>query len=462
MPHERIAAILAAQYASRMSGKSRAKARRLRMLKTLERLLHDNRKAILVALETDLRKPPMEAYAADIAPVLVEIRIARRKLSQWMRPIRTPTSLLNWPAHSSHVPQPYGTALIIGPWNYPFGLVLSPLVSALAAGNSAIIKPSEYAPASSATLASLCQDAFDPADVACLTGGVETARQAIAAGPNIVFFTGGSNAGRAIMGQCADRLIPVVLELGGCNPCIVERDTRIDTAAARIAWGKFFNAGQTCLAPNTCYVHRAVKDELIGALSRTIRRFYGSDPHASPDFARIVNRHHCERLQGLLQQPHQLHVGGDTNVDECYIAPTVLESTQQNSPLVEEEIFGPILPIVAYEELETVLQTIRRRPPPLAVYAFAESEHIRRLISDKTVSGSLCINGTLHMAVSPRMPFGGVGKSGMGRYHGKAGFDAFSYRRAKLEKNPRWEVPLVYPPYRTPTRLAAQAIKRLV
>ncbi|MBD3242969.1 MAG: aldehyde dehydrogenase family protein, partial [Chitinivibrionales bacterium] len=292
-------------------------------------------------------------------------------------------------------------------------------------------------------------------------GGVDTVKAAIAAAPDIVFFTGGTHAGRAIMGQCAERLIPVVLELGGCNPCIVDRHTRITMAAVRIAWGKFFNAGQTCLAPNTCYVHREIMDDFVAALTRTVHSFYGSDPSSSPHYARIVNNHHCERLRALLRHPHRLLAGGGVDIDRRYVAPTVLEPQGIESPLNDEEIFGPILPIVPYDNIDTVLQNIRRRPAPLAVYLFSESQHVRDSVRERTTSGSLCINGTLHIAVSTRLPFGGVGASGMGRYHGKAGFDAFSYRRSELRKSGRWGIPVVYPPYRTPFRLAARLMGRL-
>ncbi len=442
-----------------MIGKSRARKERLRLLDSLEQMLERNRAAIVRALQDDLHKPPLEAYAADIAPVLAQIRYARRRLGRWRRRRAAGTPLLNRPARSGSVPQPYGTALIIGPWNYPFGLVLTPLVAAIAAGNSAILKPSEYAPGSSALLASLCKATFDPADIACVLGGADTVRQAIAAEPDIVFFTGGSATGKEIMRQCAEYLIPVVLELGGCNPCIVDRTTRTATAASRIAWGKFFNAGQTCLAPNTCYVHRAAKDELIAALKETIRRFYGNDPRTSPDYARIVNRRHCERLRALLQQPHHLFAGGEVDISQHYVAPTLVEPMQADSPFVAQEAFGPILPLVPFESIEEVINDIQRRPAPLAVYLFSESEHTRWLVRNRTVSGSVCVNGTLHLAVSTSLPFGGVGQSGIGRYHGKVGFDTFSYRRAELTKSDRWEIPAIYPPYHTPSWLATRALK---
>lgn len=425
-------------------------------------MLTQNRPAIYRALADDMRKPQPETEAGEIAPVIAEIDHALHHLRQWMNPVRVHSSLLSAPSKSRFRFSPHGTVLIIGPWNYPLGLVLTPLVSALAAGNCALLKPSEFTPAAAELLKVLCERYFDSSAVTCILGGPSTTRAAISKSPDLVFFTGGTSTGREIMKQCADKLIPSVLELGGCNPCIVDKSCHIPTAARRIAWGKFFNAGQTCLAPNMCYVHAEIADDFIGELRQTIREFYGDNPRQSPDFARIVNARHFSRLEALLGEAGTVYEGGSTAPEERYLSPTVVTPSSGESPLVSEEIFGPILPIVYYRELPQVINDINKRPPPLNVYLFTRDRNIRSKVQNHTRSGSFCCNGTMQVGISPRLPFGGIGASGTGRYHGKAGFVACSYIRSELFRSSCAGLSVIYPPYRTPRWLLAKLIHRLL
>ncbi len=433
---------------------------RLQALHRLSRFLRVERDALIRALSKDMSKPSIEAYTGEIAPVEAEIRTARRRIRKWMKPKTVATPLLNAPAGSRHYPCPYGTVFIIGPWNYPVGLVLQPLVAALAAGNCAMIKPSEQAPETASFLQRRLPEYLDPRHVSCVTGGATVVRKCIESGPDMVFFTGGSEVGRKVGEQCARNWIPSVQELGGCNPCIIDSSADLPETARRVAWGKFFDAGQTCVAPNHCFVHERVYDTVVQEIKRTVTRFYGPDPARSPDFGRICTEKQFDTLVDRLKsQSRKPTMGGEYNKEDRYVAPTLIQVSEYDNPLLTSEIFGPILPIVRYRSLGQVLSAIRRAPPPLAAYLFSRSETSIRAVRDATKSGSLCINGTMHLIQSTELPFGGIGKSGMGRYHGKAGFDAFSFRRSELHKHPRFGFPLLYPPYRAPTAVVRRALE---
>ncbi len=431
-------------------------------LNELRDLFRSGSARIIEAVREDMGRPATEAYVSEIAPVRAEIALALQCLDRWMRPVRVATPLLNMPATSFHVSRPYGVGLIIGPWNYPAGLILTPLVSALAAGNCAIVKPSEYAPASASALEELISRHFDPAHVRCVTGGKRESAGLIAAGPDFVFFTGGGSAGTSIGRACGERLIPMVLELGGCNPVIIDSLDNLRVAARRIAWGKFFNAGQTCLAPNVCYVPRSLKDAFMREMRAAIHLFYGSDPWQSADFGRIINAMHFQRLAKLMQSAGRVLEGGNLSKTERYIAPTLVDAVPGVNPLLEQEIFGPILPLVWIDSLGEALEDIARRPAPLMVYLFTQDKLAVDRTRMQTRSGALCVNGTIHGAISTHLPFGGVGSSGVGRYHGKAGFDAFSYRRAEMHKKlfPDWS--FVYPPYKAPLWIVRTAMRFLL
>lgn len=433
---------------------------RYQALTRLARFCRIERDRLTQALAKDMSKPPTEVYTGEIAPVEAEIRHTRRRFRQWMKPTRVATSLLNLPGRSRHYPNPYGTVFIIGPWNYPIGLILQPLVSALAAGNCAVLKPSEQAPETASVLRNRLPEYFDPRHVSCVTGGVSVVKEYIDAGPDMVFFTGGSEAGRHVGEQCARRWIPSVQELGGCNPCIIDSSADIPETARRVAWGKFFNAGQTCVAPNHCFVDERVYSSFVREIRRAITRFYGANPAQSPHFGRICTEKQFDTLVDRLnRRSGELAMGGEYDREKKYLAPTLIRVSEFDNPLLTSEIFGPILPVVSYRHLGNVLSAIQSASPSLAVYVFTRNETSIRLVRDTTKSGSLCINGTMHIIMSTKLPFGGVGKSGMGRYHGKAGFDAFSFSRAELRKHPHLGLPLLYPPYRTPVSIVRQALR---
>jgi acyl-CoA reductase-like NAD-dependent aldehyde dehydrogenase len=445
------------------SGATLDAAWRQARLRALECMISENEAMLLDALARDLRKPPVEAYAAEIATTLAEIRTARKHLVRWMRPVGHHPPLFAHPARARHYPLPHGTVLIIGPWNYPLNLVLTPLVSALAAGNCCILKPSEYAPHTARLLATLCDRYFEPAAVACITGDARRTRRLIDTRPDFLFFTGGTATGRAILHRCARLLIPSVMELSGCNPAIIDRDIPITRCTRRIAWAKFFNAGQTCLAPNACFVHESLVDRFTAGMGETIRRFYGHDPRQSDDYARIVNHHHLARLEKLLRQGGGGIVwGGEIDTTDHYMAPTLVRLDDLSSRLVREEIFGPLLPIIPYGNLDEALDAVAHAPDPLVVYLYTRSQRVRERVRRHTRSGSLALNAAFEMVADPGLPFGGVGTSGIGRYHGRFGFEAFSYRRAELSK-PLWpEGGLRYPPYRAPFALVKRALRFLM
>lgn len=431
-------------------------------LRELEALCHRRAPALLDALKRDMGKPATEAYTAEIAPVLAQIRLARKKLRVWMRRRGERLPLIGAPSRGGWSPRPYGAAVIIGPWNYPAGLLLTPLVSALAAGNCALLKPSDHAPHTARALARAVADHFDPAHVACVAGDSAAGARLIESGPDMVFFTGGAPAGASILQSCARRLIPAVAELGGCNPVMVDGSVDAGVAARRIVWAKFFNAGQTCLAPNACYVTPDARPRLIAAMREAIRRFYGADPCRCDSYARIVNDYHYRRLQRLLQAQSHVIAGGECVRSERCIAPTLIDIDADGGSLLDQEIFGPLLPIRTAGSIADAVRDASSRPTPLAMYLFSRDRAARRLAHMRARCGVLVINGVMDAATATRLPFGGVGTSGMGRYHGKAGFDAFSWSRAVIERRLWPELGFVYPPYRTPPRLIRAAMRVLL
>lgn len=431
---------------------------RARQLTTLHDALDTHEPELLNALHADLRKAPQEAYVTELGFVKAEIAYALRHLKRWMRPTRVRTPLLVWPSRALVQPEPHGVVLIIGPWNYPVQLTLGPLVGAIAAGNCACIKPSELAPATSAILNRLISSTFPNDYIAVVEGGRETAEELLACRFDYVFFTGSGAVGRRVLEASARTLTPVTLELGGKNPCIVCRDAPLQTAARRIAWGKWLNAGQTCIAPDLLFVHETVKDAFLHALAKTLKQFYPESPRQSPHYGRIVNRAHYDRLCGYLREG-RVTLGGEHDADECFIEPTVLEDLPPGALALREEIFGPILPLLTFSELDEVLQTLRSFPAPLALYLFTHDRLIQQRVMAATQSGGVCINDTMSHALCKRLPFGGFGASGMGRYHGKAGFDSFTHLRSVLIRA-TWPDPhFRYPPVRTSLALLKAAFR---
>lgn len=432
--------------------------RRRAALQTLKTALIEREADFLEALKSDLAKPPTEAYLSEVGLVVREIDYILRRLHNWVRPRRVRTPLLSRPASSRIYPQPYGVVLVISPWNYPVQLSLSPLAAALAAGNCVILKPSEIAPASSRLLAQTLNDIFEPGLVKAVEGEAATARALLEENFDYIFYTGGKRVGKLVMEAASRNLTPVTLELGGKNPCLVDKNIAVKTAARRIAWGKFFNAGQTCVAPDYLLVHREIRDELVAALREAIEDFYGPDPQKSPDYGRIVSRKHYLRLVRMLEGVKP-EIGGEGDQEEKYLAPTVVGLESPDHPLMEEEIFGPILPVLTYRKLDQALTIIEQFPRPLALYLFTRSRRIRERVIRDTSSGGICVNDTISQIINPDLPFGGVGESGMGNYHGEAGFKTFSHQKSVMKRYFIFDLKMKYPPYRTPLKTLKKIIR---
>jgi aldehyde dehydrogenase (NAD+) len=425
------AARLAAQRRTFASGATLPLAARRAALEGLRDALRRHEEAVLEALAEDLGKPAHEAFSSEVGYLYQEIRHALRHLSSWMRPRSARWDLAQFPGRGRIHREPFGVALIIGPWNYPVQLLLAPLVAALAAGNVAFLKPSELTPASEAVLERIIADAFDPAWVSVVTGDAAMTRALLQQRFDKIFFTGSTAVGRKVMVAAAHHLTPVTLELGGKSPAIVAADADIASAARRIVWGKFLNAGQTCVAPDFVAVHADVKEALVAALIAEVRRRYGSDPGPDEPFARLLHRGHAERLRDLMQGERILW-GGSVDVDTRFAPPTILEASGWDAPIMREEIFGPLLPLITFDDEGALIERLRNRPKPLALYLFSRDRHLHGRIRRGVASGGLVINGTLQHIISSNLPFGGVGESGMGSYHGRAGFDAFSRPRSEL------------------------------
>lgn len=439
-----LAALVASQRQFFATGQTRARRFRLAQLQRLKQLMVDHQTRIAAALQADLGKPPFEAYAAELV-VVKEIDHACAHLQGWMRARRVSSPLELAPGWARIQPEPVGCVLILGPWNYPWQLLIAPLVGAMAAGNCAVLKPSELAPHTGAVLADLIGKAFDPAYVAVVEGDAQVGQALLQERFDHIFFTGGSAVGRQVMAAAARHLTPVTLELGGKSPCVVQPDVPLTVTARRIIWGKFLNAGQSCIAPDYLLVHRAIKPQLVQALLAAVCQFYGADPRTSQDYGRIIHDRHWLRLVGLMQG--ELICGGEVDRAERYIAPTLIDGVTLDHPAMQEEIFGPILPILTYETIEEAIGVIQQRPQPLTVYLFSCDRTVQAQVQREVASGSFCINETMTHNVVPTLPFGGVGASGLGSYHGKAGFDCFSQYRSVWQK-PFWlDFALRYPPY---------------
>jgi aldehyde dehydrogenase (NAD+) len=426
------------------SGATRPLEARRGQLERLQRMLREHIDEWLDALHADLAKPALEAWAGDLGPTLLECRTALRKLERWAGP--ESVGLLPLFGRARIIREPLGVVLIVAPWNYPLSLLLSPLVGALAAGNTALLKPSELAPHTSACIARRVREYFDSSAVSVVEGGVAETTALLEQRFDHIFYTGNAAVGRIVMQAAARHLTPVTLELGGKSPCIVDQDVDVEVVARRIAWGKFANAGQTCIAPDYVLVHERCESALIAALRRAIECFYGEHPEASESYARIVDERHCERLRALLDGA-EIIVGGEVDVGRRYVAPTLVRNTSRDSPLMVEEIFGPILPLLRIESIAHGIDIVTERPRPLALYLFSKDEEVQQQVIECTQSGGVCVNGTLLHAVAPGLPFGGVGESGMGSYHGRHSFETFSHRKPVLTQSLRVDPRFLYPPY---------------
>lgn len=429
---------------------------RLNQLQKLRQAIKDYEAEIIQAVVADLRKSDYEAFLTEIS-VLKELKYAIKNLRAWAKPKSVPVSSMQLPAKAKIYPEPLGVALIIAPWNYPFYLVIAPLIASIAAGNCAILKPSELAPHTSRVIANLIQQTFDPAYVAVVEGGIETSQALLEERFDHIFFTGGTAVGKVVMAAAAKYLTPVTLELGGKSPCIVDAEVDLDVAARRITWGKFVNAGQTCIAPDYVLVDRRIKFDLLDRMQAQIREFYGEDPAQSPDYPRLINTRHLHRVAGLIDA-NKVIVGGEVNPDDRYIAPTIVEASWDD-PIMQEEIFGPVLPVLEYDDVKEAIGQINCRPKPLALYLFSHNKQLQERVLQETSSGGVCINDTILQIAASSLPFGGVGESGMGAYHGKAGFDTFSHYKSVLFK-PFWlDLAVRYAPYKGKLALARKMIK---
>jgi len=417
---------------------------RLDALQKLRTSIQLHEKELMDALKSDLNKSDFESYSTEIGVVLEEIRFTLRHLRAWTRPKRVKTPLTHIGSKSYLFSEPYGVALIISPWNYPFQLAFAPLIGAIAAGNCAIIKPSELTPKTSELMAKMLNDIFPEEYISVLIGGVEASTALLNEDVDYIFFTGSVPVGKIIMKAAAKNLTPVTLELGGKSPCIVHDDAKIQLAAKRIAWGKYMNAGQTCIAPDYLYLHRNIKDEFLHHLKDAIQELYGVNPLKNENFTRIVSEKHFNRLHSFLTNG-SLYTGGNTNQEMLMIEPTVLTNITWEDAIMQDEIFGPILPMIEYNNLNEVINGIHQHPKPLSLYLFSESPTVQEEILHNVSFGGGCINDTVYHFVSPYLPFGGVGNSGIGAYHGKGSFDTFSHGKSVLKQTTLFDLPFRYP-----------------
>lgn len=419
---------------------------RKKQLKKLYQAVQKYRPQIEEALKKDLGKSSYESFMCEIGLVLSEISYMIRHVKKFSKRKTVYTPRAQFASHSYVQPVPYGNTLIMSPWNYPFLLSIDPLVDAIAAGNTAIIKPSAYSPATSKVIEMLVKECFSPAHVSVVTGGRAENAALLEKKFDFIFFTGSQNVGKEVMRHAAVNLTPVVLELGGKSPCIVEESADIRLAARRIVFGKYLNCGQTCVAPDFILCHKSIQDKLQQELKLQVEKQFGSDPLADNDYGKIINQKHFDRLCRLLQSG-ELYLGGETDAEALRIAPAIMTQVTFDDPVMQEEIFGPVLPVLTYENFDELMLLLKKRPKPLAQYLFSSNKaHIRRVNEELSYGGG-CINDTIiHLATS-EMGFGGVGESGMGAYHGKAGFDAFSHQKSIVDKKTWLDLPMRYQPY---------------
>jgi len=420
---------------------------RAKQLKKLRDLIDKHEAAIIEALHKDLHKHEFEAYATEIGFVRVDIDKTLSNLKKWAKPQSKHTPLFFFKASSFVVSEPYGNVLIIAPWNYPVQLLLAPLVGAIAAGNTAILKPSEYAIHTSRLMAKIINENFDGRYIKVIEGAVPETQLLLDEKFDFIFFTGSTNVGKIVYQAAARHLTPVTLELGGKSPCIVDTDLHLDYAAKRIVWGKFTNTGQTCIAPDYLLVDKKIKDAFLERVKHYITKFYGEDPQQSDSLGRIINERHFDRLVAYLDNGNVI-LGGNHDKSDKYIAPTLMDGIDLDSKVMQDEIFGPILPIIEYGNLREAIEFINERPKPLALYVFSKNKKKVERVLGQTSSGGACVNDTLMHIANPSLPFGGVGASGIGAYHGQASFDLFSHQKSVMHRSFLVEEPVRYAPYK--------------
>ena len=421
-------------------------------------IIHENE--IIEALYFDFKKPAFEAVLTETNYVISELKETIKNLNSWSKPKRVFSSLLNFPSKDYIYKEPYGKVLIIAPWNYPFQLALCPLISAFAAGNQVVLKPSELTPKTSEIIAKIISKVFHENEVNVIEGGIEVSQQLLSERWDYIFFTGSVAVGKIVAKAAAENLTPVTLELGGKNPCIIDETANLKLAAKRIVWGKFINAGQTCIAPDYILIQKDMKSHFIDFLKEEITKAYGENPIDSPDFARIINTKNCQRLISMIE-PEKVIFGGQTDIKNCYIAPTLIEETSLESDLMKDEIFGPILPILTYEKEAEIDVVMAKYEKPLALYIFTENSVFSKKIIQNYSFGGGCVNDTMVHFSNNRLPFGGVGHSGIGAYHGSLSFDTFSHKKGIVKKSNFLDLPMRYAPYKDKLALIKKLLKWL-
>ncbi|MDA1959198.1 aldehyde dehydrogenase [Bacillus cereus group sp. BcHK10] len=452
-----ISSIVNKQKAYFYNGYTRSVEVRKNNLKKLYEGVQRFEQEIFQALKLDLNKSVHESFTTEVGYVLKEISFQLKHISSWSKPKRVRTALTHFGSKGKVVPEPYGVTLIIAPWNYPFQLAIAPLVGALAAGNTIVLKPSELTPNVSKVITRMLEELFQEELVAVVEGGVEESTALLKEPFDYIFFTGSVGVGKVVMEAAAKQLTPLTLELGGKSPCIVHKDAKIDVTARRIVWGKFLNAGQTCVAPDYMYVHASVKEQLIEALRHEIEEQYGKEPLHNYNYVRIVSERHFERLCTFLKDGKTV-IGGNYKKETLHIEPTVLTNVTWESAVMEDEIFGPILPIIEYDNIEDVIDTIQQHPKPLALYVFSEDKGVQKKVTSNISYGGGCINDVVYHLATPYLPFGGVGSSGLGSYHGEESFRTFSHYKSILAQSTAFDMKIRY----SSTKSALKFIRKLL
>ena len=428
------------------SGATLSHAHRKKCLQQFDSLLEKHRTDFFEALQLDFNKPVFETLATELGMLQKELKYLKKHLKLWTQPERVAATLLNFPSKEYKAYQPFGVVLIIAPWNYPLLLALQSVMAALAAGNCVVLNPSEHSAASSALLARLLPQYFDEGLVQVVEGDADVTANLLKQRFDKIFFTGSTKVGKMVYQAAAKNLTPVVLELGGKSPCIVTSNADIALAAKRIAFGKFVNAGQTCIAPDFVFIHQSVEAQFVAEMKKVVQQFYGVNPEESKDFARIINDMHYQRIKRFVLQS-QVVLGGETNAKTRYIAPTLLKIHDRDAEVMNEEIFGPVLPLVNYETIDELIAYNQAHPKPLAFYVFSSNKSEIQQLLQRCQYGGACINDCLSHILNSELPFGGFGESGLGNYHGRYSFEAFSQTKSVVYRNTWLDIPLKYPPY---------------
>ncbi len=430
---------------------------RKKQLEKLYKSIKQHENEILIALKSDLNKSAFEAYETEIGMVYEELKFMLKNIKNFSKPRRIKTPLMHFPSKSYQYQDPYGCVLIMSPWNYPFQLTLVPLIGAIAAGNCAVVKPSNYAKETSRVILKILSE-FPQEYIAVVEGGRDVNNALLEEKFDYIFFTGSPLVGKLVMEKAAQHLTPMTLELGGKSPCIIDKTAKIDLAAKRVAWGKLLNSGQTCVAPDYIIVHESIKNEFINALKKYIEVFYGKNPEKNPEYPKIINKIHFDRLSELINNSENVN-GGKTNSETYQIAPAIIDNCQWDSLVMKDEIFGPILPIISYNDFDEIIKQINSRPKPLALYCFTESKTIENKVLKSVLYGGGCINDTVLHLANPYLSFGGVGESGLGKYHGKESFYTFSHTKSVLKRGTSSDINLRYAPYKDNLKLIKKILK---